>query len=115
MAGLAFEEERAVDLALADVLLADDLPAPDFALVDLDLLAEALVAADLPDAFEPPADALVADALPAPRAPRAALAFSLEGQSMLTQMRHGPRWVTTSTMGAPHSGQVSPRACSSPR
>ena len=48
----------------------------------------------------------------APRAPRAPAAafFSLLGQSMFTQMRHGPRCVTTSTMGAPHSGQVSPVA-----
>ena len=49
--------------------------------------------------------------------PRAAFAsfFFLPGQSMFTQMRHGPRCVTTSTMGAPHSGHTSPVACSSPR
>ena len=43
--------------------------------------------------------------------PRAGF-FSLVGQSMLTQIRHGPRAVLTTTMGAPHSGQVSPDASS---
>ena len=46
--------------------------------------------------------------------PRAGF-FSLVGQSMLTQIRHGPRAVLTTTMGAPHSGQVSPVASSLPR
>lgn len=46
--------------------------------------------------------------------PRAGF-FSLVGQSMLTQIRHVPRAVLTTTMGAPHSGQVSPVASSLPR
>ncbi len=50
-----------------------------------------------------------------PRAAFASSFFFLPGQSMFTQMRHGPRCVTTSTMGAPHSGHTSPVACSSPR
>ena len=53
-------------------------------------------------------------ALAAVLRPRAGF-YSLVGQSMLTQMRHGPRAVLTTTMGAPHSGQVSPVASSLPR
>jgi hypothetical protein len=41
--------------------------------------------------------------------------FSLAGHSMFTQILQGPRWVVTSTIGAPQSGQVSPRAWSLPR
>ena len=52
---------------------------------------------------------------PAAARPRDVVFFSLLGHSMLTQMRHGPRAVSTTTMGAPHSGQVSPVACSLPR
>ena len=52
---------------------------------------------------------------PAAPRPRDVVFFSLLGHSMFTQMRHGPRAVSTTTMGAPHSGQVSPVACSLPR
>ena len=49
----------------------------------------------------------------APR-PRAGF-FSLPGQSMFTQMRHGPRAVWTTTIGAPQCSQTSPVASSLPR
>ena len=52
---------------------------------------------------------------PAAPRPRDVVFFSLLGHSIFTQMRHGPRAVSTTTMGAPHSGQVSPVACSLPR
>ena len=52
---------------------------------------------------------------PAARRPRDVVFFYMLGPSILTQMRHGPRAVSTTTMGAPHSGQVSPVACSLPR
>lgn len=41
--------------------------------------------------------------------------FSLPGQSMFTQSRHGPRAVSTTTMGAPQCSQTSPVAVSLPR
>lgn len=52
---------------------------------------------------------------PAALRPRDVVFFSLLGHSIFTQMRHGPRAVSTTTMGAPHSGQVSPVARSLPR
>ena len=52
---------------------------------------------------------------PAAPRPRDVGFFYFLGHSLFTQMRHGPRAVSTTTMGAPHSGQVSPVACSLPR
>lgn len=46
--------------------------------------------------------------------PRAGF-FSLPGQSMFTQMRHGPRAVSTTTTGAPQCSHTSPVAESLPR
>ena len=46
--------------------------------------------------------------------PRAGF-FSLPGQSMFTQMRHGPRAVSTTTTGAPQCSHTSPVADSLPR
>ena len=53
--------------------------------------------------------------LPEPPRPEDDSFFSLPGQSMFTQMRHGPRAVSTTTMGAPQCSQTSPVAVSLPR
>ena len=70
----------------------------------------AFLAVDFVAAFSPD---LAAD-VRGPR-PRAGVLRSLVGQSMFTHFFHGPRAVSTTIMGAPHSGQVSSVAVSLPR
>ena len=84
------------------------LPVEDFFVVDF-LVVDFLAAVFLAALF-----LVVAAFLPLAARPRAGF-FSLLGQSMFTQMRQGPRAVLTTTIGAPHSGQVSPVASSLPR